>query len=102
MVAEIDETAAEFICMSMFASELRGAAGLVERGEVPEGLVVVVAGRCETQSWTRRLTAGLERRLWVLREDGLEVIIIVGPAGNVEGRGEGEVAVLVAGGADGR
>jgi hypothetical protein len=39
---------------------------------------VVVGGRCDTQSWTRRETLGFWTRLRVFFEEGLVVIIIVG------------------------
>ncbi len=39
---------------------------------------VVTEGRWDTQSCTRRETFGLERRLWVLREEGLVVIMMTG------------------------
>ena len=39
---------------------------------------LVVGGRWETQSWTRRETLGLETRLRVFLEEGFVVIIIVG------------------------
>ena len=38
----------------------------------------VVGGRCETQSWTRRLTCGLERRFCVLSDWALVDMMIVG------------------------
>jgi hypothetical protein len=40
--------------------------------------LLVVGGRCDTQSWTRRETLGLETRLRVFFEEGLVVITIVG------------------------
>ena len=52
----------------------------------------------ETQSWTRRLTLGFSRRFIVFRDEGLEVIIMVGP----EGRGVELELVLVLDGAGGR
>ena len=65
--------------MSMVARlELRAPAGLRSRWSAEETL----GGREETQSWTRRLTEGLARRLRVLREEGLEVMIIMGPGGS--------------------
>jgi hypothetical protein len=39
---------------------------------------LVVGGRCETQSWTRRETLGFETRLSVFLEEGFVVIIMVG------------------------
>lgn len=48
-------------------------------------------GRWETQSWTRRETLGLETRLRVFFEEGLVVIIMMGP----EGRVGGDVVVVV-------
>jgi len=39
---------------------------------------LVVGGRCDTQSWTKRETFGFERRLLVFLEEGLVVIIMVG------------------------
>lgn len=47
----------------------------------------VFGGRCETQSWTRRLTLGFEIRLRVLREDGFVVIMMTGPVGRDGRRG---------------
>ena len=49
----------------------------------------VVAGRWEAQSWTRSETAGLERRLEILREVGFVVIIIVGEEVEEEEEGVG-------------
>lgn len=61
------------------ASEDREASG---GGEPLRSFVeprrVVVGGRCDTQSWTRRETCGLEMRFKVFFEEGLVVIIIVG------------------------
>ena len=60
------------------ASELPCARGGGEpsRGSDAEGFAV--AGRWEAQSWTRRETLGLERRLDVLRDEGFVVMIMVG------------------------
>ena len=38
----------------------------------------------ETQSCTSRETCGLETKFWVFFEEGLEVMMIVGPAGRDE------------------
>lgn len=71
--------------MRMVASELRPGfrrpSGEMERE--------FVGGRWETQSWTRRETEGLESRFTVFFEDGLVVMIMVGPEGRafVEGNG---------------
>jgi hypothetical protein len=47
----------------------------------------VTGGRCDTQSCTRRETFGFETRLWVLRDAGFVVIMIVGEeVYGVEGR----------------
>lgn len=49
--------------------------------EAPEPrrlVLLVVGGRWETQSWTRRETLGLDIRLMVFFEEGLVVIMIVG------------------------
>lgn len=62
------------------ASELLCCSGMAEPGgllESPAG--EAVGGRWETQSWTRRETRGLETRLCVLRDEGLVVIIMLGP-----------------------
>lgn len=48
-----------------------------------EMLRELVGGRCETQSWTRRETEGLERRLMVFFEDGFVVMMIIGPWGSM-------------------
>jgi hypothetical protein len=42
---------------------------------------VEAGGREETQSWTRRLTLGFEMRLVVFFEEGLVVMMMVGPEG---------------------
>ena len=65
------------------ASEERCADGCCcsGSGEVAVDVDVVVAvgrGRWDTQSWTSRETWGLERRLCVLRLEGLVVIIMIG------------------------
>ena len=81
MVAEMLETAAEFICMSMFARLVaRAPAGLLSR-PFPE---FTLGGLVLTQSWTSKLTFGFWTRFVVFLEDGLEVMIIVGPAGSSE------------------
>lgn len=85
IVAEILETAAEFICINMLARllPLPPAPGLLSRvpreGEVSEE---TFGGREDTQSCTSRLTLGLEMRLRVFFEEGLDVMIIVGPEGS--------------------
>lgn len=63
---------------SRAASEERPASGGGEpvRSEEPRRLVV--GGRWDTQSWTRRETLGFETRFRVFFEEGLVVIIIVG------------------------
>ena len=53
-------------------------------------MALVVAGRCEIQSWTRRETLGLEMRLEVLRDEGFVVMMMVGFK---EDEGEGENGV---------
>jgi hypothetical protein len=64
---------------SSVASDEREASGggePVRPLEEPRRLVV--GGRCETQSWTRRETCGLETRLSVFFEEGLVVMIMAG------------------------
>ena len=81
MVAEIEEMEVEFICISIFAKlVLLAPVGDLSR-PLPE-LEVTAGGRLETQSWTSRLTCGFVRRFCVFLEEGLEVIIIVGPEGS--------------------
>lgn len=80
IVVEMDERALVFRLRSKEAREERVAAG----GGEPErcgcwGWKLRVGGRWETQSWTRRETLGLERRLRVFRDNGFVVIIMVGP-----------------------
>ena len=83
MVAEMEETAAEFICMSMVARLLaRPAEGLCSRLDVV--YEETLWGRLLTQSCTNRLTLGFSRRLRVFLEEGLEVMIMEGPAGSWE------------------
>ena len=80
-MTDILPSAAVFIPSSKLASELPCARGGGEPSRPCSGLVpvaLVVAGRCEIQSWTRRETFGFEMRLEVLREEGLVVIIMVG------------------------
>lgn len=80
-MAEIDDTAVLFICMSICANELLGPpAGLLSLS--PE--VVFVGGRELTQSWTRRETFGLLVRLVVFLLRGSEVMTMVGPDGKEE------------------
>lgn len=71
--------------MFRFASSVAREERLVSAGGDPalpspdmEPERAVVGGRWETQSWTSRETLGLDIRLWVLREEGLVVIIMVG------------------------
>lgn len=63
--------------MSREASELepgfRRPSGDVER--------FVLGGRWETQSWTRRLTLGFDKRLSVFLDEGFVVMIMIGPDG---------------------
>lgn len=68
-----------------FASNVASEERLVSAGGEPARSVSlepekepVRGGRWETQSWTSKETFGLEIRLWVLREEGFVVIIIVG------------------------
>jgi len=77
MVADILLSADVFRFKSKAARELaRGSGG----GEPPPDprRPLVVGGRCDTQSWTRRDTFGFWSRLVVFLEEGLVVIIIVG------------------------
>lgn len=78
IVALIEPIAEVFIPINRLASE-------EEPGfRRPSGdwlRAVFVGGRCETQSWTRSDTFGFESRLSVLRDAGLVVIIMIGPAG---------------------
>lgn len=66
-------------------------------GEVENGLVEETEGLCDTQSWTRRETRGLEVRLRVFLVPGCVVIMITGPEMGPEleillgGRGYGVV-----------
>lgn len=53
----------------------RGGSG---SGEAESRRAVDVRGRCDTQSWTRRETCGLEVRLRVFFEEGSVVMMIVG------------------------
>lgn len=48
-------------------------------GEVENGLVEEIEGRCDTQSWTRRETRGFEDRLRVFLVPGWVVITMRGP-----------------------
>lgn len=48
-------------------------------GEVENGLVEEMEGRCDTQSWTRRETRGFEVRLSVFLVSGCVVITMTGP-----------------------
>ena len=80
-MTDILPSAAVFIPSSKLASELpcaRGGGEPSRPSSWPVPVALVVAGRCEIQSWTRRETFGFERRLEVLRDDGLVVIIMVG------------------------
>lgn len=86
IVAEMEETAVLFICMSIWARELRGPPVGLRSRSAPER---VFGGREETQSWTRSETFGLLRRLEVFFEEGFEVITIAGPGGRVEVEGKG-------------
>jgi hypothetical protein len=51
-------------------------------------VVDVLGGRAETQSWTRRDTAGFTVRLWAFLERGSEVMIMAGPEGRDEPEGK--------------
>jgi hypothetical protein len=95
IVALMLETAAEFSCMSMFARlVLRAPTGLLS---LPSAvLAVTLGGRLLTQSCTRRETLGLERRFCVFFDEGLEVMMMVGPSGSccerlLEGAGVGRL-----------
>lgn len=84
IVVEMDETAVLFICISIWARELRAPpAGLRSRSPPDR----VFGGREETQSCTRRETLGFESRLEVFFDEGFEVMMIVGPGGRVEVEG---------------
>lgn len=63
---------------SRAARDEREASGGGEPVRSVEPRRLVVGGRCETQSWTRRETLGFETRLSVFLEEGFVVIIIVG------------------------
>lgn len=58
-----------------------GSAGkaCVRVGEVENGLVEEMEGRCDTQSWTSRETRGFEVRLCVFLVPGCVVITMTGP-----------------------
>jgi hypothetical protein len=79
IVAEILLSAEVLRLSNKAAREEREASGGGEpfRSAV-EPRRLVVGGRWDTQSWTRRETCGLEIRLRVFLEEGFVVIIIVG------------------------
>jgi len=82
IVAEMLLMALVFRLSRREAREEREASGGGEPVRVvlePRRLVLlVVGGRWETQSWTRRETLGFEIRLMVFLEEGFVVITIVG------------------------
>lgn len=75
-------TAAEFICMSMFARLVDLAPAGLRSRPLPD---VTFGGREDTQSCTRRETLGLLMRFDVFLDEGLEVMIMVGPSGRRDG-----------------
>lgn len=77
----MEETAVLFICMSIWARELRGPPVGLRSRSPPER---VFGGREETQSCTRRETLGFERRFEVFFDDGFEVMMMAGPGGSVD------------------
>lgn len=84
--------------MSIFAKELALApVGLCSRPPEPGPLEPKFGGRLLTQSCTRRLTLGFCSKLSVFFEEGLEVIIIVGPEGSWEEVSEVGVSVALVG-----
>jgi hypothetical protein len=78
MVMLLLDTADEFICISIAASEDRGPPVGERSRSAPERLF---GGRDDTQSWTRSDTCGLRCRFSVFLESGFDVMIMVGPWG---------------------
>lgn len=76
----MEDKAEELRFWRSVASEERcwAGSGSGEAAADVESVVVGGRGRWETQSCTRRETWGLERRLCVLRLEGLVVIIMLG------------------------